>query len=585
MASPLYLELGSTTAHLASFIHNTVVLGHNRHATKGASGDPEGAHPFQHGNITLVHNGSLTTHYSLTTENFTVDSEAICKAISVDGIEAVAPKLRGAFALVWIDSDNNTLNFLRNEERCFAMAWNETTNRMWWASEMDMLKWQLNRDTFTRSPVATTACFELPVGKWISIPITHNSINISARTETELDVSDSVVSYPLYGRGGYNGYQAPKSQSTVVTPLDLESQATGKPLANESVTNFVFGATRENALKKITAGIVSDKGRHNFMIRSFVSSLDMNADAAVLDSRIGLFITNWEAYTAPESKLGTLHGQMMEYPYTKTVIHGVNEAEYDMIYRQSDGMITAYLSGFCTPLNTAITVKEGSLMEQPDLLKFGLILRKDTIREADLNEFYWEMDKMPEADAAVYEKAGAIDANLYFSEQEEDIQLEEDGQAKLELVVSNPEPDSPLRVLPLTDGTQVSPQGTAIFTGNSAVVEAGMRYRVVRIDYITKQDRYALSIKLGQDTYLFDSKHFTTGTLSPEADTDEGPSIVLGPHGEYISVGKWQVAVSKGCCHCHEVPADPADASELVWTSEVFTCHLCYFELANLGYT
>ncbi|MCS5737219.1 hypothetical protein, partial [Herbiconiux daphne] len=35
------------------------VVGHNRHATRGNSGDSKNAHPFQHGNITLVHNGTL----------------------------------------------------------------------------------------------------------------------------------------------------------------------------------------------------------------------------------------------------------------------------------------------------------------------------------------------------------------------------------------------------------------------------------------------------------------------------------------------------------------------------------------------
>lgn len=575
LAAPLYLELGSTTAHLSSFIQNTVVLGHNRHATKGSSSDPEGAHPFQHGHITLVHNGSLTSHYSLTDDNFTVDSEAICKAISVDGIEAVAPKLRGAFALVWINSEDNTLNFLRNEERCFAMAWNESLNRMWWASEMDMLKWQLNRDTFTRSPVVTTACFELPVGKWISIPITPNSINISGRLETELDVSDSVA--PVYT--GYNytrGYIAPKQPTTpvnTVTKSILETQATSRALTGETVTDFKFGVSRENALKKLTAAVVSERGLNNFMIRSFVSSLDMNADAALLDERIGLFITHWDSYTATTSKLGTMCGQMMEYPYANVILHGFTESEYDEVYFKSEGMVTAYLAGFVTPLNSALTVKQGSLMEQEDLLKFSLVLRKDSLRKADLQDFYWDINQMPAEDYGVVSRVAKIE------ETEEPLDLE--------LVVSNepPGPTDPLRVFELADGTKVSPGGTAIFIGSSSALQPNLRYKITRIDSHKTDENILLTSTLNGDTYVYSSDKWDGGTLSKEADTEDTVLAVIGPDGEYIPAGKWQVAVSKGCCHCDAVPTDPEIADTLTWMGNRFTCEICYFNLANVGFS
>lgn len=580
LPSPLYLELGSTAEHLRSFINNTVVLGHNRHATKGNSSDPEGAHPFQHDHITLVHNGSLTTHASLTTENFTVDSEAICKAIAVDGIEVVAPKLRGAFALVWINSEDNTLNFLRNGEREFAIAWNEAGNRMWWASEKGMLEWSLNRDTFSRTPVTYNECFELPVGKWISIPITHSSINIAGRTETELDVSNSVY---VSTYGGYQGYQAPKSQSTEVvgnvTSLNrtiLERQATGKPLANETVTEYKFGVTRELALKKLTAELVSERGRGNFMTRAFVSSLDMNTDAAVLDERIGLFITNWEAYAYNSSGLGTLNGQMMEYPYTTVAIHGFTEAEYDKLYHDTDGMITGYLSGFILPTAQQLTIKSGSVMDQDNLSKFSLILRKDTIRKADLDDYYWDLDKMPAEDSKVYAKASEIDSKL-LRDKEDDVPPF-DADTKLSH-------DDPLLVFKLPDGSKVSPDGTAIYKGTSKSLSSGFRYKIVSIKYQETTKTMMLTAILGGDRFIFPADNWMLGTLSREADTSDDPEAVIGPDGEYLSVGKWRVAVSKGCCHCKEIPSDPRFAEDLEWVGTRFTCGPCVFELANVGYS
>ncbi len=570
--APLYLELGSAIAHLNRFTQNTVVLGHNRHATKGNSNDPEGAHPFQHGHITLVHNGSLTSHHNLTEEHFTVDSEAICRAIEVDGIEVVAPKLRGAFALVWINSEDNTLNFLRNGEREFAMAWNETANRMWWASEKGMLEWQLNRDTFTRTPVTYNECFELPVGQWISIPITHVGVNIAGRTVTELDVSDSVYVAPAYNN--YNRHKSTGTTGTVGSTL-LESQATSKPLANETVTEYEFGATREAALKKITAALVSEKGRDNFMVRSFVSSLDMNADAAVLDLRIGVFLTHWEPYVGTISTLGTLTGQMMEFPYTEVKIHGMAEEEYDTIYNQCDGMATAYLSGFSTPTAASVTVKMGSLMEQDDLMKFCLLLRKDSIRKAKLDDFYWDIDLIPAEDSEVKQKMKDIDAGT----------LKED-QAQLALVVDNVdhEPESPLRVISLADGTMVSPGGTAIFRAHDMSLTVNLRYKVIRIDYQKETGKMLLTAKVGDDQYVFHAEHWEGGTLSKEAEANDGPERILGPEGEYISVGKWQAAVSSGCCQCREVPTDPEVAETLVWMGAIFTCEVCHFTIANAGY-
>ena len=355
LASPLYLELGSVNKALTGFAQNSVAIGHNRHATMGNSSDPEGAHPFSHGDITLVHNGSLTSHNTLTTDYFPIDSEAICKAISVDGIELVVPKLRGAFTLVWIDKDKDTLNFFRNSQRPMAIAWDSVMNKMWWASERDMLEWSLNRDTLTRSPIHYDTCFELPVGQWLSIPITNLGVDISKAERKDLDVTNSVYVAPV---NNYNYY--PPAKNTVV-----EDRVDA---IKETVTHYLYGPTRERALAQVASKTLEDRGRHNTSIREFISTMDMDSHAPFLDARLGFTDLNWECYK-PISSQGKITGTLTEYPHCEVEVHGVTAAEFDKLNTNSKGNLTAYITGFIVPPNY-----------KGDVETFGLILRKDSIR-------------------------------------------------------------------------------------------------------------------------------------------------------------------------------------------------------------
>lgn len=96
----------------------TCLIGHNRYATMGAK-DDNNAHPFQHGDVTLVHNGTLTTKTVHKAKGeFPTDSESIAYALTEEGTtEEVLERLEGAYALVWHDASDNTLHFARNAER------------------------------------------------------------------------------------------------------------------------------------------------------------------------------------------------------------------------------------------------------------------------------------------------------------------------------------------------------------------------------------------------------------------------------------------------------------------------------------
>ena len=96
------------------------VLGHGRFATKGDV-TPRNAHPFQRGDITLIHNGTLTNFHELknnykTPETFEVDSDVCANLIHDNGAEAVS-MFEGAFAFIWHDAKDNKIRAIRNIER------------------------------------------------------------------------------------------------------------------------------------------------------------------------------------------------------------------------------------------------------------------------------------------------------------------------------------------------------------------------------------------------------------------------------------------------------------------------------------
>jgi hypothetical protein len=132
------------------------LVGHNRHATKGAVNHVN-AHPFQIGDITLVHNGTLKNQGLLPdSSDFGVDSENICHSINKIGAEDTFKKLHGAFTLVWHDAADDSLNFVRNSERPLAIA--NKDDKWWFASEMGMLEWILGRNGVKPDDI-----YELPI--------------------------------------------------------------------------------------------------------------------------------------------------------------------------------------------------------------------------------------------------------------------------------------------------------------------------------------------------------------------------------------------------------------------------------------
>lgn len=99
-------------------------LGHCRAASYGNKTDVNNAHPFQYGDCILIHNGTLKQLFDIaklvgwTHADFTVDSQILAKAVSINKHIEVFKELDGAVATIWTNQNNpNTIYCYRNAER------------------------------------------------------------------------------------------------------------------------------------------------------------------------------------------------------------------------------------------------------------------------------------------------------------------------------------------------------------------------------------------------------------------------------------------------------------------------------------
>lgn len=122
---------------------NNIFMGHCRKATRGDI-IKSNAHPFHHGNIVGVHNGTLIRQPG--TKRFGTDSESIFHSMDYRGVKETVESMDGAWALVWYDEDTEELNFLRNDQRSLWYAYSADMTKIYWASEYWMIMVAVERD-------------------------------------------------------------------------------------------------------------------------------------------------------------------------------------------------------------------------------------------------------------------------------------------------------------------------------------------------------------------------------------------------------------------------------------------------------
>lgn len=182
------------------------LVGHNRAATRGVISD-QNAHPFVvDDRITLVHNGTLYGDHKKLADT-EVDSHAIAHLIHKHGddVEAAIQEVSGAYALIWSDFKNQSINILRNSQR--PMFWVETDKCWIYCSERNMIEWLRYRydkinfiGEVVSQPPGTLTTFTRKDSEW----------DVNSK-EIKLTKTYAPTSAPAGGQGGsfhqwgYNG--------------------------------------------------------------------------------------------------------------------------------------------------------------------------------------------------------------------------------------------------------------------------------------------------------------------------------------------------------------------------------------------
>ena len=207
---PDFLQLAQTKAILDSAGSSSVIMAHNRFATKGGISS-SAAHPFEHDNITLCHNGTLTTQHGLPDHTkFAVDSENIAYGFASLGAADIIPKLKGAFALTWIDSDEGTFNIVRNAERPMCLARHKNRDVTYYASERKMLEAILDRNDIT-----DVEFFNMKPGRWLTVPLEGSKVGKPSIRDIDVWVKPVYVA-PSTNYGGYNSSRSKTSGQILV---------------------------------------------------------------------------------------------------------------------------------------------------------------------------------------------------------------------------------------------------------------------------------------------------------------------------------------------------------------------------------
>lgn len=137
VGSPAYLYDGRQYEQRIESGDASVLIGHCRAKTVGQV-SAKNAHPFDFPaqGICGVHNGTLNNHYRLPTHKHDmVDSEVMYAFLAENGPQETFSTIEGAWACVWWNDKEKTLNFIRNDKRPLYFTWSEDARMMFWASE------------------------------------------------------------------------------------------------------------------------------------------------------------------------------------------------------------------------------------------------------------------------------------------------------------------------------------------------------------------------------------------------------------------------------------------------------------------
>lgn len=306
---------------------DTALIGHNRAATQG-SVTAAYAHPFQHGHITLIHNGTLRgqtgltkqygSYYNAFTES---DSEAICASLAdVDDPAEVIENLSGAFALIWHDSRDDSINFVRNNERPLHMLEVVNDRAIFLSSEKGILYSALTRGNggYSIDGDINDYITEVPVGVLHKVTFKPNR-DIEEVTKRELSLQKKYGSQSSTRSGKTNNYQTSQQSKTTSSHQQTSGGSKGGSSASDPKTGEVIPFD-------------SDK-------KPSVAEYNLKQKLDLKPGWYGAYYVGFQAYSG-NSRLGELTVCLDGHGYNHVIVHAVED-----LPDGSDMFLQVYVTG------------------------------------------------------------------------------------------------------------------------------------------------------------------------------------------------------------------------------------------------
>lgn len=289
--------------------HRNILLGHCRAATVGKI-NAVNAHPFEFDNCVGAHNGTIP-HMEISkipgSKDYGTDSEAIMANISKDGgPNTVIPLIQGAWALVWYDKTDHTINFLRNKERSFFFAIVDDDKTLIWASEADMIHLACGRNGVDSAN-----------NVWVTAPDTHYKFKVPTTLNEKFDAWDEFEvkgrkeepkAAPFQGgpqTGYYQGYGwRPQGgpQQVPLAKVEGEVKDNVVPFGSAQTNNSTSSTTRAAAVtsvkkgQKFTEGLI--QGYNNGFINEVAFDKLTGSSCAMCDE-----VHTWDELMSRKSQI------------------------------------------------------------------------------------------------------------------------------------------------------------------------------------------------------------------------------------------------------------------------------------------
>lgn len=210
------------------------LIGHTRHATKGDV-NLQNAHPFRFPNVVGIHNGTISLSFEGSKE-YGTDSEALYSLIDKYGIEEALNKVSSAdpaYALVYVDLKEKTLNFIKNSRRPLDFTYLYNRSTLVWSSQSEMIDFVLERrpgvlrnEGWEKGKTGADGYFTLKDNQLMTIPI---GAPASEAKLTTLNVKTPKFYSGFYGGRSSVGYGQHSSWNSWEDDVKAEKKESSKP--------------------------------------------------------------------------------------------------------------------------------------------------------------------------------------------------------------------------------------------------------------------------------------------------------------------------------------------------------------------